>query len=422
MKRLPAALAALLAAFAGASVAAEPTPGLPPADIVARVLRASPAVQAAAGQVAVEDAHRRRLEAGHYEWNVRLGGQQRRTRPALGGDERFVEWNAAVERPLRLPGKAANDAELGAASVALAETAHGDALHEGSRSLLKAWFAWLRENAAAAQWRDQVALLDRQAAAIRRRQQLGDAARLEGIQGDAALAQATAQLAQAEVRRQIAGEELRRSFPGLPLAEPADIGDAQPVAGGVEEWVVAVLEHSHELGVARGETQRARLAAERAGRDRLPDPTVGIQYSRERAGEEQVVGAYISLPLPGGGRRAGADAAYAHAESQALREAAVGRRISAEAATSYYAASAAQASWQAGRDAARQLGRAADMTARAYQLGEGSLGELLNARRLANEAGLAERLLRLDALETRYRLLLDAHRLWVLDEEKHPGD
>ena len=55
------------------------------------------------------------------------------------------------------------------------------------------------------------------------------------------------------------------------------------------------------------------------------------------------------------------------------------------------------------------------MTARAYQLGEGSLNDLLTARRLANEAQLAARLSQLDALELRYRLLLDAHRIWDLD-------
>jgi hypothetical protein len=57
------------------------------------------------------------------------------------------------------------------------------------------------------------------------------------------------------------------------------------------------------------------------------------------------------------------------------------------------------------------------MTARAYQLGEGSLSDLLSNRRLANEAQLAARLVQLDALELRYRLLLDAHRLWDADQD-----
>lgn len=405
----------LLGGIGGTGFCAETPPGLPPTEVVARVLLANPSVQAAGSQITVEEANRRRLEAGSYEWSLRLGGQQRRSRPATGPDERFNEWNAAVERPLRLPGKAALDGELGAAGVALAETGHGDALHEASRNLLKSWFVWLRESAAAAQWSEQLALLDKQANAVRRRQQLGDAARLETIQGEAALAQAGAQLAQARIRQQTAAEDLRRRYPGLPVTAPTVIADPTPVEGNESEWINAILEHSHELELARGETQRARITASRASGDRLPDPTFGLHVSRERAGEDRIVGAYLSIPLPGGGRRATSDAALAQSEAASYREAAATQKISAEAALLYQSANAAFASWQAGRTAAERQTQAAEMTARAYQLGEGSLNELLAARRLANEAQLSVRLLQLDALELHYRLQLDAHRLWVID-------
>lgn len=405
----------LLGGIGGTGFCAETPPGLPPTEVVARVLLANPSVQAAGSQITVEEANRRRLEAGSYEWSLRLGGQQRRSRPATGPDERFNEWNAAVERPLRLPGKAALDSELGAAGVALAETGHGDAMHEASRNLLKSWFVWLRESAAATQWSEQLALLDKQAGAVKRRQQLGDAARLETIQSEAALAQAAAQLAQARVRQQTAAEDLRRRYPGLPIAAPTVIADPTPVEGGESEWVNAILEHSHELELSRGETQRARIAASRASGDRLPDPTFGLHVSRERAGEDRIVGAYINIPLPGGGRRAASDAALAQTDVAIHREAAATQKISAEAAMLYQSASAAFASWQAGRNAAAHQTQAAEMTARAYQLGEGSLNELLAARRLANEAQLSARLLQLDALELNYRLQLDAHRLWAID-------
>lgn len=405
----------LLAGFAGSSFGAEPAPTLPPAEIVARVLREAPDVQAATSHIRAEEANRRRLEAGPHEWNLRLGGQQRRSAPAAGPNERYSEWSTAIERPLRLPGKAATDAELGAAGVTLAETAYGDALHEASRGLLKAWFVWLRENAASAQWTAQVELLDRQARAIERRRQLGDAARLDAIQAEAALAQAVAQRTQAEARRRSAGEDLRRRYPGLPLTEPAALEEPLPPVGSEAEWVDALLEHSHELGLARGEAQRARVAAERQRQDRLPDPSVGLQFSRERGGEENVVGAYISIPLPGDARRATADASLAQAEAAGRRAEAVERRIGAEAATLYQAALSGAPAWQAARDAAERLERSADLTARAYQLGEGSLNDLLTARRLANEARLAARTSQLDALELRYRLLLDAHQLWDLD-------
>jgi outer membrane protein TolC len=64
----------LTAAFAGSgAVAAEAAPNLPPADVVARVLRANPSVDAARGQVRVEEANKDRLEAGSYDWNLRFG-------------------------------------------------------------------------------------------------------------------------------------------------------------------------------------------------------------------------------------------------------------------------------------------------------------------------------------------------------------
>ncbi|MGB8054431.1 MAG: hypothetical protein WCF11_11735, partial [Azonexus sp.] len=130
----------LTAAFGGTgAIAGEATPNLPPADVVARVLRANPSVDAARGQVRVEEANKDRLEAGSYEWNLRFGAHQRKVTPPTGQEERYNEWNAQLERPLRLPGKASADAELGAIGVAIAETAQGDALHEASRALLRYW-------------------------------------------------------------------------------------------------------------------------------------------------------------------------------------------------------------------------------------------------------------------------------------------
>ncbi|MGB8053536.1 MAG: TolC family protein, partial [Azonexus sp.] len=150
-------------------------------------------------------------------------------------------------------------------------------------------------------------------------------------------------------------------------------------------------------------------------RERVPDPTLGVQMARERGGEEHILGAYIAITLPGGGRQAVASGALAEAGVATSREAAATQKISAEAAALYHSAIGAMTTWQATQSAAERLQRAADMTARAYQLGEGSLNDLLTARRLANEAQLAARLARLEALESRYRLLLDAHQLWDLD-------
>ena len=406
----------LLALLAGAATAAEETSDLPPAAVVARILKAAPTVRAADSMVRAEEANRSRLEAGPYEWTVRLGGQRRRVNTGAAPEQRFHETEAGIERPLRLPGKAALDAELGAKGVEIAETSRGDALHEASRGLLKGWFVWLREGETARQWAEQAGLLSQYAQGVQRRQQLGDAARLDAVQAEAAQAQAQAQLTQARVRQRTAAEELRRRYPGLPLPDSVTLSEPQEIAGSEGDWVNAILEHSHELGVARGEAQRATVAAGRSSRDLVPDPTLGVHVGRERGGEENILGVTLSIPLPGQARRATADAALAHADAASSREAAALQKVSVEAASLYHAASAARSSWEASRQAAIQLRQAAEMTARAYQLGEGTLVELLNARRLANEAGLAARVAQLDALELRYRLFLDAHRLWPLDD------
>lgn len=402
------------AATFAATIPAAP-PELPPTEMVARVIRAAPSVHAAASQIRAEEANRQRLEAGTHEWSIRLGRQQLKARSSDNSEQRYKEWNADIERPIRLPGKAAMDAELGAKGVAIAEIAHGDMLHETSRKLLKAWFVWLKENVSVEQWQAQMQLLEKQSGAVQRRQQLGDAARLETILVNAAKAQAEAQWIQSTVRLSSASEDLRRRFPELPLIKPLTISEPQPITGNAKDWIEAILEHSHELGIARGETQRAHMLAGRSEQDRLPDPTLGVHFASERGGEDRIFGAYIAIPLPGEGRRAQSNAHQALASVANNQEADVLQRITAEAAVLVQNAEAAFTIWQAGKQAASNLNQAAEMTARAYQLGEGSLSDLLQSRRQAHEAQLVARLLQLEALELRYRLMLDAHQLWDLD-------
>ena len=419
LKIRPRLAALLLAVLPLSGHAAGPAdaPDLPPRAQVIEALSGSPMVRAAGAQIDVEEARSRRLEAGPHEWMLRFSDQQRSLRPAPRA--RYNDWDVGVERALRLPGKAELDRQLGAAGIASARISRGDALHEASRALLAGWFDWLREEAAADQWRRQRDILGRQAGVVKRRVELGDAPRLEALQADAALAQAEAQLAQALGRSQVAAESLRRLYPALTLPASVPEPAPEPVDADAGRWIEAILEHNHELGVARAESARARIGASRADAERRPDPSVGVNMMRERDGEERVLGVSLSIPLPGAGRRADADAALATVQVSAHREAGVRRRVEAEAAALHRRARAAYAGWQGQQSAADALTRSADLSERAWQLGEGTLAETLNARRLAHEARLAARLAQLDARESRYRLLLDAHQLWPLDMDDH---
>ncbi|MEY2631824.1 MAG: hypothetical protein RIR00_478 [Pseudomonadota bacterium] len=398
---------------AGVARAAE-APDLPPAAMVEKLLAAAPEVRAADAGVQAETAQKTRLEAGPHEWSVRYGRSQRRV---VTPGEHFAEWEAALERPLRLPAKAGIDAELGAQGVRIAETALGDARHERSRLLLQAWFAWLQAREARQQWQLQVDLLRRQADSVARREQLGDAARLEKLQAAAALTQAEAQLARQTAQQQNREQALHRRFPGIAL--PAQVAELppEPVSGDEAGWLQAVLAHSHELALAEQEARRAELGAERSRADQLPDPTLGLRWSQERGGDEKVVGLTLSIPLPGGARRAGSEVAQQHAIALSRQAEAVRQRLGAEIGGLYLDALAAYRNWQGLADSATRLQQLADLQARAYALGEGQLSEVLTARRLANEASLTAQQTRLEARELHYRLQLDAHQLWDFDRD-----
>jgi outer membrane protein TolC len=406
-----------LAARAGGPLDA---PDLPPASQAMTVLLSSPMVSAAGAGIEAEEARARRLEAGSHEWTLRITEQQRRVRGTPDG--RYNEWDVGIDRALRLPGKRDLDRQLGEAGVASARIARGDALHEAGRGLLATWFEGLRELSSTEQWRRQRDILARQAQVVARRVQLGDAPRLEGLQAEAALAQADAQYAQASGRVQVASERLHRLYPGLSLPAALVEHAPEPIDGDEGEWIQAVLEHNHELGVARAQSARARVGASRADAERFPDPSLGVRMARERDGEERLLGMSLSIPLPGSGRAADADAAIAEARASAHREAAVLRRVETEAAALHRQALSSRAGWLRQRDAAEALARSADLTEKAWQLGEGSLSDTLNARRLAHEAQLSAQLARLDASEARYRLLLDAHRLWPIDVHDQDQD
>lgn len=391
-------------------------PDLPPTEQVEKVLRAHPSVSAAEAGVRIEEANRDKLQAGPHEFAVKLSGQQRRERPL---DLTYREHEVALERAIRLPGKAAKDEALGAVGVEQARYSLGDALHESGRLLLWRWFEWRREAAAAHEWMAQVAILQRQHEVVGKRVATGDAAKLEELLSGAQLAQAQAQLAQAQDRRERATMELAQQFPGIGLPADVAIQEPLPIVGPPESWRERIVAHNHELAVSRTGAQRSRLSAQRLDAERLPDPTLGMRLGSERDGQERIVGLQLTIPLPGAARTAGARAGLAEADAAGAREALVLAKVEAEARRTVSLASAAYAQWQRLADVAARMEENAGLLDKAWRLGEGQFAELQMARRQASEARLAASQARLDANEARYRLLLDAHELWPLDADDH---
>ncbi len=409
MKALPYVIL-LLPALA---VAAPPgdTPDLPPRAVVASVLAGHPDVLAAKLGVRYEESNRDRLEAGEHEFSVSVGSARRRTEASRN----LNEWDVAVERPIRLPGKARLDGELGSLGVAQAQSSLGDALHETARGLLRAWFGWLKARAQSDEWNSQASLLRRQGEVAARRVRAGDAPRLEQTLAEASAAQAEAAAVQAELRASVAAAELTQHYPGISLPERPVLATPTPVDQPHAYWHERILQHNHELAAVRAEVKRRQTLIARSQADEMPDPTVGVRHASEAGGNERVTGVYVSIPLPGRARAAMTEGARAQMDMAVQKEAALLRKLNAEVAAAHAGATAAYEGWRKAQFAAQAMERNAELIARAYALGEAGLNDTLNARRLAVEGRLAAVTAQLDAAEARYRLMLDAHLLWSLD-------
>lgn len=67
----------------------------------------------------------------------------------------------------------------------------------------------------------------------------------------------------------------------------------------MQDWVTRILADNHELELAEALAQQARQRAQRSALEQRADPTLGVRATRERSGQEQVLGVYVSLPLGG---------------------------------------------------------------------------------------------------------------------------
>lgn len=400
----------LMSGNAFASATAAPS-DLPPPEVVAKVLESNPVVQSARSGIDLGRAQKRKLDSGPYEFNVNTAGQQRNSKPA---DKRYAEWNVGLDRPFRVPGKAGIDSDIGNAVVQASRFAYGAAYREVARELLTQWFNWVKANSEVTQWQSQVELLYKQREVVAKREKVGDAAKLETSIAESAYAQANASLKIAESRVQISASALLQSYPGLQLPATVELSEPQPVEGSLEEWITKALSSSHERDRAKAEALQVKLQAERARLDLIPDPTVGVFYGSEQGGGEQLMGIRLAIPLPGSTARS-ADLAAARAESSiaAQREALANRNILNNMATVYATAASGYHSWQSARIAMEGIEQNSAKMARAYELGEVGLTDLLNAQRLKAESALISNTTRIETIEAYYRLLLDSGQLWL---------
>jgi cobalt-zinc-cadmium efflux system outer membrane protein len=402
--------------ISGVVLAAEVSPpDLPPKIQVNTALENHLLVLNAHSGLRLEQANQHKWNSGNYEFNLRAGSAQRQV---VNSGQRLQEWDVALERPLRLPNKIGIDQDIGAASVARADFALGDAHHEAGRLLLRLWFVWLREQTQVGLWQQQTTIFAQQAEMVEKRVKAGDAPKLELNLALAAQAQARVSLQQANLRAQMAANDLQRQFPSVALPETVEMQIPQAIVGDYAVWQARIMGDNHELGMAQAQAQVQKLLAQRNRADQLPDPTVGLRYASEMGGNEKITGVFLTVPISSSVRSSNAQIAEQQANIAADQAEFVKHRLQTDIYAAYHQAVRSFATWQQAHEAADAIRANAELISKAYRLGESSLSDSLSARRIAQEATLAENLTQLDANEARYRLQLDGHQLWAHEENE----
>lgn len=385
---------------------------LPPTNSARAWLRQDPAVQEALADMAGAGHLAGMLRASPHEWTIKATSQQRRHE--AGPTSR--EWAAQLERTIRLPGKKALDRQLGDVAVELAEARLGEAIHEAARSLLDLWMAWVQTEQVKKLMAAQTVFAQSNLRAAQKRQRAGDASRLEVNVAAGDLADTQQRLAAASAEATKAHARLKIRFPGAPTVLPT-LSEPQPIATPQATWRELVIANSDPLRIAELEVRQASQQAQRTRADRLPDPTVGVFTASEAFRRERIIGVSVSIPLPGGYRRERLGQALTAVDAATAMRDRAQRGVETDIAEAYADATGNHQRWQLATKGARHAADTAQLTQRAYTLGEADVQTLLLARRQSLQASEAALDARVTALRAYYRLLIDAHQIWGLAHE-----
>lgn len=406
--------ALLLAAICQAQPTLRPAPADLPGDEVAnQILRDDPAVREAAYALEAARERAQGLNAGPHEWTARTSVQRRRDRTVNASS---TEWMVGLERGVRIAGKAGIDQELGEAQIRLAQGKFGEARHEAARDLLTLWLDWTTAERTRRLWQEQARFAQDSFNAATKRRNAGDASLLEQNAARADLAEVQRQLATATNDEGKARAKLRVRFPTLqPLL--STLPDPQALEGDPAQWRERILSESDVLRSARAQVEIAELQASRARADRVPDPTLGVFTSSERSGAERIVGVSFSMPIGGAARQAQERENLKQLEGARAATERQQREAEADIALDLTDLAGSLERWRFAEQSLAASQDNARLAQRGYSLGEVDLQTLLLARRQGVEAALGAEQARVDALRARYRLYIDAHLIWGLQDD-----
>ena len=411
----PAFLVMALLSFTPFTAHAEqrPTPpDLPPTELARQSIDQDPAVVEARRALSAAGHGAAALRAGSHEWTTKLAAQRRRY--DNGGNSN--EWTASLERTIRIGGKAEIDAQLGDNELVIGQARIGEARHEAARVLADLWLDTLATSRQRELWAEQLSFAEASHQAVEKRRKAGDASMLDLNVAKADLIEVQRQLSAASSAEAKAKAKLAVRFPTLkyepkPLAEPTALDMSLP------QWRDRILAESDPIKIAEGLLKKAELSAARAKADRIPDPTVGVYTASEAFRNERIIGLSVSIPLSGSYRSERMQQALQEAEAARAKVERQKREEEAEVVEAYADATGGLERWRLASHGLATTRDSARLTQRAYSLGEADLQTLLLARRQALDASTATEQARIEALRWHYRLLVDAHLIWALEED-----
>ena len=411
MKRTLFTLSILLAALD------QPVLALPTPDTVHALLAQDPALNAAMAQQQASAYAASPQSGSPYEWTASVSAQQRRTDDGPSSQE----WNAALERGVRWPGKAGLDQQLATLTRQEADGRVAVVRTETAQELLTLWLDW-------AQAKSRINLLTQQQdlsvanlVSVRQRIRSGDAAVQEETLALSEQSSLASQQALAQLQSQQAELALRSRFPTLALNDATLPPPLMP-GGEAQEWQTRILAVNPQLALSRLQTRLAQLRAERVRADTKPDPTLGIFTASEARNTERIIGLSLSLPLSGSRRQQQAAQAQAEANAVELGNKLEAQRRESAIAQAWPTAKASVEVWQLAKTSADQQTLAADRGQKGFKLGETTFTELLLLRRQAISSAEAELSARVNAWRALYSLDIAAQRGWLAtDFEREAG-
>ena len=414
-----AAASATLGSTSAPTALSQLVPYLPAEAAVKDALLSSPLMQAARSKKEAGTARAKGIDSGSAEFTLRSTSQRRREADGKQLNESMV----SIERPVRFWGKRGMDADLATQTQAFADIEYADAMHEGARELMRFWFAYLR---ALADQKNAVTTYDLAAKMQRLTQsqlKQGEISQLDAELANAEFERITAARSVADAQLASSASAFTRRYAGMVLPTHMPVAlrlDASPNLPALTDSMAAMrqefLDKNHELNMMRVDAQRLRLAADRASRDRLPDPTLGVFSGRERAGAETISGVMFSMPFPSASRFHHATALVADAQAASDKVLLAEQQLGAMFDSMWIQFQHKRTAADNLKSAAQRQALAAEKSVKAYTLGEGSLSDVLLIARLASDNLNAAERMQLEVVELLALIRLDLHQIWDFDE------